>query len=323
MSSELLVVRGLSAEWDRVPVLRDVDVDVGPHELVTLLGPNGSGKTTLLRCLAGLERPRSGSIRLGGREIGALPTHRRGIGMVPQEPSLFPHRTVVENVAYGLLVQRRPDPEVRARVAGLLERLDLGRFAARYPAELSGGEQQRVALARALAPDPELVLLDEPFASVDPEYRAELRSDFRRILRDQGTAALHVTHDREEGLYLGERTILLLAGRVAQVGSPSEVFDRPASPEVARFLGYNLVTEGPRTTAVAPEDVAIDRPGPGRRPATVEAIGPVGRDWWVRLRLEDGTVLSSRFPRGGPAPEEGSRVGVRFDRERSWGPGAA
>ena len=223
-SSGGLEVRGLSAAWGGVPVLRSISLDVAAGEYFVLLGPNGSGKTTLLRCLVGLERPTSGTVRLGGTDLTERPPHRRGIGLMFQDPSLFAHRTVYENIAYAPLLQRRARPEIDEEVGRLVALLRLDGFEDRDPATLSGGERQRVALARTLAARPRLVLLDEPFASIDPELKAELRGEFRRVLGALGTAAIHVTHDREEGLFLGDRVGLLFSGALESVGPPTEVY---------------------------------------------------------------------------------------------------
>jgi thiamine transport system ATP-binding protein len=315
-SSECLEVRGLVATWGAAPVLRGVDLDVAEHEFVVLMGPNGSGKTTLLRCLVGLEPIVAGSVRLRGRPLDGVPTHRRGIGMLFQEPALFPRRSVWENVAYGLGIARRPRPEVERRVEEMLGLLHLGALADRGAEELSGGERQRVALARTLAPEPPLVLLDEPFASVDAEIRRELRSEFRAALRATGTAAVHVTHDREEGLLLADRVVLLSDGAVVQAGPPQDVYERPRSPSAARFLGYNLIRSEGANVAVVPEDVEVMAPTQGAPSGTVTLDGRSARVRVREVTLEDGTRIEVR---GETANEPvgsgiGARVSLRWAR---------
>jgi ABC-type Fe3+/spermidine/putrescine transport system ATPase subunit len=314
-SSEALRAERVSFRWGSQSVLEDVSLRVDPGEYVTLVGPNGAGKTTLLRTLAGLESPTSGRIWLGPRDVTRVPAHRRGLGFVSQEPSLFLHRTVEENVAFGLFVRRRPLPEVRSRVAELLERLGLAPLGHRYPGELSGGEQQRVQLARALAPRPSFVLLDEPFAAADPEFRATLRAQFRETLREHGTAAVHVTHDRDEGLFLGDRVVLLFRGRIVRAGPPLEVYARPGTAEVARFLGYNLLpgrSGGP--VAVAPESLRIDADGSEAGvPARVAASGPVTGGWSVHLTLADGERVEVRARERPPPGEPGRSVRLSWD----------
>jgi thiamine transport system ATP-binding protein len=314
VTPDRLRVRGLAAAWNDVPVLHGVDLSVGDRELVALLGPNGSGKTTLLRTIAGLEPPTAGTVELDGVDITERPTHRRGIGFLFQEPTLFPGRTVVENVAYGLDLRRRPAPEADARVGELVALLRLQGLEDRRADRLSGGERQRVALARTLAPSPRLVLLDEPLASVDPELRDELRSEFRRVLRAAGVAALYVTHDREEGLFLGDRVVLLWAGRVLEQGEPRALFDRPRTAEAARFLGYNVVGGPDARRAVHPNDVEVLGSDDEGIPATVAGTGPVGRDWLTYLTLDEGTPVAARGPSSPAGVREGDRVRVRWRR---------
>jgi ABC-type Fe3+/spermidine/putrescine transport system ATPase subunit len=313
-SSECLRVRSLGAAWGTTPVLRDVDLDVADGEFVVLMGPNGSGKTTLLRCLVGLEATTGGTVSLRGRDLSGVPTHRRGIGMLFQEPALFPQRSVWENVAYGLAVARLPRGQIDRRVDEMLELLHLGALADRPPQALSGGERQRVALARTLAPQPPLVLLDEPFASVDAEIRRDLRSAFRRALTATGTAAVHVTHDREEGLLLADRVVLLSEGRVVQHGSPDEVYGAPASADSARFLGYNVVAEGAREVAVAPTDAEIVPADRAERVGSVTLRGFAGGSYVLEVELAGGARIECRLPLGADPPKAGTRVGVRWRR---------
>jgi putative spermidine/putrescine transport system ATP-binding protein len=290
----LLEVRDLRASWDSAEVLRSVSLSVGRGELVTVLGPNGSGKTTLLRAIAGFERPTSGSVRLDGRDLAGIPPHRRSIGMLFQDPTLFPNRTVLENIAYAPLLQRKSDAGARATVAGLARLLSLEPLLDRRPDQLSGGEQQRVALARTLAARPKLVLLDEPFSSLDVGIRSELFAEFRSALRASGTAAIHVTHDREEGLFLGDRVALLFDGRIESVGRPSEVYARPPTARVARFLGYNVLDGAEGPVAVLPEELdAVPASGSGPR-FTVKASGPVGKGSLSILEGPDGRRVELR-----------------------------
>jgi ABC-type Fe3+/spermidine/putrescine transport system ATPase subunit len=312
-SERLLRVERLCAAWEDEPVLRDVSFDLSSGELLSLLGPNGSGKTTLLRCLVGLETPTRGSIRLEGIELGRLPTHRRGIGLMSQEPALFPNRTVLENVAYAPLLRSSSDRAVRDEVRRWLVLLRLEALEDRRPDTLSGGERQRVALARALAAQPKVILLDEPFASIDVELRADLRAEFRRVLRELGIAAIHVTHDREEGLFLGDRVGLLFAGELETIGTPTEVFAHPTSVRAARLLGYNVLRDREGPLAVHPSDIRV---GTGTREggdATVLVVGTTGRERLVVLALDDGQRVEARQTSTDSAPSPGDRVRV------SWG----
>ena len=308
-SEPLLRVERLSAAWGTTPVLRSVSLSVGAAEYFVLLGPNGSGKTTLLRCIAGLERPNAGRVLLDGVDLTALPPHRRGIGLMFQEPALFSHRSVAENIAYGPLLQRLPRAAIDDVVGRMVALLHLEGFEDRRPEALSGGERQRVALARTLAARPRLVLLDEPFASIDVELKAGLRTDFRRVLTALGIAAIHVTHDREEGLFLGDRVGLLFEGVLDAVDVPEAVYARPRNERSARFLGYNVV-RGPRgLEAVHPADLQITAGGGSGLPLTVEAVGSVGRERLVALRTEENERVEARL--NAPADDLVPGRGVR------------
>jgi thiamine transport system ATP-binding protein len=311
-SSEGLRVRGVSAAWDGRPVLSEISLEVAPKEYVVLMGPNGSGKTTLLRIIAGLEPTAAGAVELDGRPLNGLPTHRRGIGMLFQDPALFLQRSVYENIAYALELRRDGAGVIEERVGELARLLHLEPLLERMPGTLSGGERQRVALARTLAPRPSIVLLDEPFASVDAELRAELMSEFRSVLRSVGTSALHVTHDREEGLFLGDRVLILLKGEIAQAGVPSAVYGSPATASVARFLGYNIVRESDGLRALHPAHVALGHAGAGRFDAEVLAAGFAGTERVVHLRTSDGERIEARLATEQPAPPPGTRVGVSW-----------
>lgn len=313
-SSAILEVDRLCAAWDGTPVLQEVSFALASGELLSLLGPNGSGKTTLLRCLVGLETPSSGSIRLSGREISGVPTHRRGIGLMSQEPALFPDRTVIENVAYAPLLRRASDRTAREEVGRLLELLRLEGFEDRRPDRLSGGERQRVALARTLAARPQVVLLDEPFASIDIELRAGLRADFRRVLREIGTAAVHVTHDREEGLFLGDRVGLLFEGALETVGTPLEVFSHPTSERAALLLGYNVIVDASGASAVHPGDVRVGPAVGSGREATVLVLGTTGRETLAVLTLADGQRIEARSTAVPSGLAAGDRVMVDWSR---------
>jgi len=309
-----LRVERLSVRWGETPVLDDVSFAVANGEFVTLMGPNGSGKTTLLRALVGLEPIEGGSIRLDGRDLSGVPTHRRGIGLLFQESTLLPRRTVWENVAFAPQIQGLGEAVVAARVSELLALLHLNALAERPGEALSGGERQRVALARTLAAQPALVLLDEPFASVDPELRGDLRSEFRQVLRRRGTSVIHVTHDRDEGLFLGDRVLVLAEGRLVQEGAPDAVFRNPRTATVARFLGYNVSNDTDPPTAVHPADVILDAPGTPGVAARVAASGSVGRGWVAYLDLAGGERWECRGDGTRPLPNSGDAASVRWSR---------
>jgi iron(III) transport system ATP-binding protein len=238
---EILALERVSKRYaaDRPPAVDGLDLVVEQGEILALLGPSGCGKTTTLRLIAGFEAPDAGHIRLRGRvvtEPGRLvPPEARGVGMVFQDYALFPHLTVSDNVGFGLTRQDRPTR--RSRIAQVLELVGLPGYADRYPHELSGGQQQRVAVARALAPAPALVLLDEPFSSLDADLRTQMRDEVEKILRTTGTTAIFVTHDQEEAFTLADRVGVLSEGRLLQLGTPEGIYHHPASQFVAEFVG--------------------------------------------------------------------------------------
>ncbi len=240
-----VTVDGLHAGYQAgVEVLHDVSIDIEPGETVSLLGPSGCGKTTLLRSIAGLNRPFSGEITINKKMVDGpgvhVEPHRRKVGMVFQDGALFPHLTVAENVAFGLRGHSDPD----GRVAELLRLVELDLYADRLPDTLSGGQRQRVALARALAPNPSVLLLDEPFSALDAGMRSQIRRDVKRILRQIGITTIVVTHDQDEAFVLGDRVGLMREGRLVQVGPSTELYDRPMDRWVADFVGETNVVVG-------------------------------------------------------------------------------
>jgi iron(III) transport system ATP-binding protein len=320
---------GIEKAFGTTRAVDGADLAVGPGELVALLGPSGSGKTTLLRVLAGFERPDAGRVVVGGRAVAGdgewVEPERRRIGMVFQDGALFPHLTVSGNVGFGA--------SGRSRVNECLELVGLAARAGSYPHELSGGERQRVALARALAADPEVVLLDEPFASLDAGLREALREEVAGILRLAGTSALLVTHDQAEALSLAGTVAVMRAGRVEQVGTPEEIYERPSSRWLAEFLGEADVLPGTAAggvvecelgrfgapgelsgsvmVVVRPESVAIGTGGGGSHAVVVERSF-YGHDQLVHLELPSGLRLRSRRL-GFPAWHPGDRVRVWVD----------
>jgi ABC-type Fe3+/spermidine/putrescine transport system ATPase subunit len=223
-----------------LPVLRGCALDVRPGEVMTLLGPSGCGKTTLLRVIAGLVSPDAGSISIGGRDVTWVPANRRQVGMVFQHYALFPHMTVFGNVAYGLRVRRARREEIGRRVRAALALVELDPLAERWPGQLSGGQQQRVALARALILEPQVLLLDEPFGALDAKLREAMQIDLKKLVQRLGITTVFVTHDQDEAFTLSDRIAVMEAGRITQMGSPLEIYDRPAS-------AYGPTSSGART----------------------------------------------------------------------------
>jgi len=232
-----VALEGIAKKFGAYVALRDITLSVSAGEFICFLGPSGCGKTTLLRIIAGLERQNAGTVRMAGRDVSGLPPALRNYGIVFQSYALFPNLTVARNVAYGLETRRVSAGAIASRVDELLALVGLTRHKNKYPAQLSGGEQQRVALARALAPSPALLLLDEPLSALDARVRQSLRHEIRGLQRRLGVTTVMVTHDQEEALAMADRIVVMNAGQVEQVGAPTEVYRRPSTPFVARFVG--------------------------------------------------------------------------------------
>ncbi len=244
MSAPLLSVEAATKRFGATLALDHVSLEVGKGEFFALLGPSGCGKTTLMRCIAGFETPDSGRIALNGSDLAGVPPYRRPINMMFQSYALFPHLDVFENVAFGLRRKGEPKDAIRARVAELLDMTQLAPFAARRINELSGGQKQRVALARALAPRPALLLLDEPLGALDRKLREDTQFQLKEMQRRTGTSFVIVTHDQDEALALADRIAVMRAGRVEQIASPVEIYERPATRFVAGFVGETNFIEG-------------------------------------------------------------------------------
>ncbi|MFI5619254.1 ABC transporter ATP-binding protein [Streptomyces sp. NPDC051567] len=332
----LLRLEGVSVRFggragEGVDVLDRVDLTVAAHETVCVLGPSGSGKSTLLRVVAGLQPVSDGRVLLDGVDQARVPVHRRGVGLMFQDHQLFPHGDVAGNVAFGLRMRGSARASYRDRVAELLELVGLPGAGGRAVASLSGGEQQRVALARALAPSPRLLMLDEPLGQLDRRLRERLVVELRELFSRLGTTVLAVTHDQGEAFALADRVVVMRGGRIAQAGTPLEVWQRPASEFVARFLGFENVVPArvSRGVAVTPwggvpvpagspegEQRVLIRPAGvvlGTAGLACEVVARTFRGSHVALRLrpESGPVLEAECAPAG-APSRGDRVAVAF-----------
>jgi putative spermidine/putrescine transport system ATP-binding protein len=289
-------------------------------ELISLLGPSGCGKTTALRVAAGFERPDDGAVILGGTDITDLPAHRRNMGMVFQQYSLFPHLTARDNVAFGLRVRGVSASERAARATEALARVRLSGLEDRYAHQMSGGQQQRVALARALAISPELLLLDEPLSALDAAVREELREEIRRVQREAGVATIFVTHDQSEAIGISDRICVMRDGRIEQVGSPRDVYLVPANAFVARFVGstYEWTAPDGRRLLVRPEDVTVCAPDAADAlRGTVAAVLFGGVTTVVRVALPDGSQLGAIVLSRDARVRVGDAVGLRIDTTRA------
>lgn len=249
-----LSIRDLDKSFEAFQALKGINLDIERGEFVCFLGPSGCGKTTLLRAIAGLDPQDRGTIHMGGRDVSHAPPSDRDFGIVFQSYALFPNLTVASNVGYGLVNQRQPKAVIEARVEELLEMVGLADQGRKFPIQLSGGQQQRVALARALATSPELLLLDEPLSALDAKVRVRLRDEMRALQQRLGVTTVMVTHDQEEALAMADRILVMNQGGVEQVGTPQEIYQRPATPFVADFVGHmtflDAVVTGPRSVRV-------------------------------------------------------------------------
>lgn len=287
--------------------LDDISVEIPEGSLTALLGPSGSGKSTLLRTIAGLETPDSGTVTIDGRDVTRLSPQDRGIGFVFQHYAAFKHMTVRDNVAFGLTVRRRPKAEITKRVDELLEIVGLAGYQSRYPGQLSGGQRQRMALARALAPNPGVLLLDEPFGALDAKVREDLRTWLRHMHEEFTVTTVLVTHDQEEALDVADRIAVLSAGRIEQTGTPAELYDRPATPFVQAFLGHVTELDG---QTVRPHDIRLgltadlavagnEVPATAVREAVIDRVAVLGFE--VRVELKDavtGVPFTAQVTRG-------------------------
>ncbi len=279
-----------------------------------ILGPSGAGKTSLLRVIAGLEDAESGTLELDGRDLLGMPGQRRRVGIVFQEDALFPHMTIFENLAFALRMKRERSAEIASRVDAVAQALDIASHLRHRPSRLSGGERQRAALARAVLSDPRVLLLDEPFAHLDPQLRAHVRRQFVTFRHTFTGAAIHVTHDHVEAMSIGDRLAIMMNGGIVQCGEPQTVYDFPANVEIARFLGsppMNLLDGEMEITGIRPENVRID-PHAALR-GSVVSRERAGADTFVQVRTPLGEV-SARLQQTQPVPQIGEELGVAFDQ---------
>ncbi len=289
----MISVRNVTKRFGEFVALDGVSVDVSSGALLALLGPSGSGKSTLLRVIAGLERPDTGEVFISGREATRLRPQERGVGFVFQHYAPFKHMTVADNVAFGLTVRKRPKAEIAARVHELLDLVQLEGLGKRYPAQLSGGQRQRMALARALAVEPEVLLLDEPFGALDARVRQELREWLRRLHDEVHVTTVFVTHDQEEAMQIADEIVLLNRGTIEQLGSPQDLYERPANEFVLTFVGE---ATGFRGELVRPHDVVLSTlPEAEAHEALVERIAYLGFEVRVQLVLGEGERFDAQL----------------------------
>jgi len=304
-----IIVKNVSKKFGNFQALKNINLDVNEGKLVALLGPSGSGKSTLLRAIAGLEEPDEGTIIVNGKDTTHLDIRKRNIGFVFQHYALFKHLTVRQNIAFGLEIRKVDSKQIKERVSELLELIQLEGLGNRYPSQLSGGQRQRVALARALAVQPQVLLLDEPFGALDAKVRKELRTWLRSLHEQVHLTSVFVTHDQEEAMEVSDEIVVMNKGKIEQIGTPAEIYDRPATPFVMSFIGEvnilphhhqlsrNYLETTPNNSEgtpietqvfVRPHDLEIELNGNGATtPATIKRLVNVGREVQAELKLPD------------------------------------
>jgi putative spermidine/putrescine transport system ATP-binding protein len=305
-ADEGLLLTGIHKSYGRTPAVRNLDLRIATGELVALLGPSGCGKTTTLRMVAGFERPNAGTIRIGASEVTHLPPHKRQLGMVFQNYSLFPHRTVAENIGFGLRMAGIGKAERDQKISGMLDLVQLQGRGDTYPSQLSGGQQQRVALGRSLIVNPKVLLLDEPLGALDKSLRESMQFEIRGMQQRLGITTLLVTHDQEEALSMSDKVAVMNGGRILQIGSPNDIYDRPQSRFVAEFLGTSNIFEG-----VAGEDgkTLIVQGPEGPIGIALQASQPPGQPIVLSVRPERMVLETDAAPGTG---FQGRIVGAVF-----------
>ncbi|MFN3576104.1 MAG: ABC transporter ATP-binding protein [Tabrizicola sp.] len=329
MTETAIEFRGVVKRYGEATAVAGIDLAIAKGELVTFLGPSGCGKTTSLRLIAGLELPSEGQVFIAGRDVSRDPASARNVGMVFQSYALFPHMSVLDNVAYGPVIRGTPKAQAQARAREILEQVGLGGLEARLPAELSGGQQQRVAVARAIVQQPDVILFDEPLSNVDAKLRRKVREEIRSLQRRFGLTAVYVTHDQEEALAVSDRIVVMDKGLIAQVGTPTDLYERPATPFIANFVGdANLIAgqvaqgrfaapglsfavagaDGAATVSVRPERIALMPCGEAR----VISASYLGSRMEYAVDTPAGEILVSR-PITEPRFAAGDAVTLHFD----------
>jgi putative spermidine/putrescine transport system ATP-binding protein len=325
-----ILLAGLRKTFGEVVAVDDVDVEVPAGEFFTLLGPSGSGKTTTLRLIAGFDRPDAGRIELAGDDVTGTPPYLRDVNTVFQDYALFPHMTVADNVGYGLRVKGVPKAERTRRVDDALALIRLSGFGARKPSQLSGGQRQRVALARAIVNSPRVLLLDEPLGALDLKLRQEMQHELKRIQSELGITFLYVTHDQEEALTMSDRVAVFNEGRIEQIASPEEIYERPATEFVAGFVGIsNIVERKGRLFTVRPEKIHMlsehdeGRPGYEHEPGRIRDVVYAGMVTRYLVELDRGgelTVVRQNLETTSKSvlEEEGRRVRLEWRPEHTF-----
>ena len=339
-----LVVDQLGKLYGAVKALEPTSITVAAGELLTLLGPSGSGKTTLLQLICGLVPATSGRVFIDGKDQSATPVHQRDIGLVFQHYALFPHLTVLENIAFPLRMRGRSASEITKRVGDALDMVHLGHLGSRFPRELSGGQQQRVALARCFVYQPSVILMDEPLGALDKKLREHMQIEIKRLHRESGATIIYVTHDQEEALALSDRICLMNHARVEQIGSPREIYETPRTAFAADFIGISNILRGTFTSdrktlrtkfgdfsvpadaactseggalVIRPEHLRLGRDGDNAIAGTVSEIVYAGSETRLIARLDEQSLLTLRLNHGEAVPGLGEEIAVCWPRDRA------
>ncbi|MCM3339405.1 ABC transporter ATP-binding protein [Paenibacillus sp. MER TA 81-3] len=300
------------------PVVHPLSLKIDEGEFLTLLGPSGCGKTTILRMIAGFEQPTTGEIRLDGENVTDLPPNKRNLNLVFQHYALFPHMTVEQNIQFGLKMKKVPQAEQRERIADAIRLTQLTPLAKRFPHQLSGGQQQRVAIARAIANHPKVLLLDEPLGALDLQLRKNLQGELKQLQRNLGITFVYVTHDQEEAMMMSDRIVIMNNGRVEQVGSPKEIYERPETLFAATFVGENNVFHEEHMFAVRPEKIRVAaEPEDARKSGIIQDIVYLGNihKLIVHLAHEQTNVTVALDFTDERKWEIGQRVGVNWNAQ--------
>ena len=316
--NEILELKGIKKAFGGVPVLNGIDLSVKPGEFITLLGSSGCGKTTTLRIISGLETPDSGTVLLEGVDVTGTEPDKRGVHTVFQNYALFPHMTVEANIGYSLKIRGVKKPEIKSRVREMLELVQLEGFGGRMPGELSGGQRQRVAIARSVIDSPKVLLLDEPLGALDLQLRRMMQTELKRLQKKLGITFIYITHDQEEALNMSDRIAVMRNGLFEQLGTPNEIYDRPKTAYVARFVGSaNILTLGGKCLAVRSEALELNRGESGRLTGVIREKTFSGGMLHITVDTEScGELVASRHGIDSPlAP--GEPVGI------SWAEGPA
>lgn len=316
--NEILELKGIKKAFGGVPVLNGIDLSVKPGEFITLLGSSGCGKTTTLRIISGLETPDSGTVLLEGTDVTNTEPDKRGVHTVFQNYALFPHMTVEANIGYSLKIRGVKKPEIKSRVREMLELVQLEGFGGRMPGELSGGQRQRVAIARSVIDSPKVLLLDEPLGALDLQLRRMMQTELKRLQKKLGITFIYITHDQEEALNMSDRIAVMRNGLFEQLGTPNEIYDRPKTAYVARFVGSaNILTLGGKCLAVRSEALELNRGESGRLTGVIREKTFAGGMLRITVDTQScGELVASRHGIDSPlAP--GETVGI------SWADGAA